>query len=64
MKNHLILFQRYLIIYFISNKQISIFKLPLYTCPDCEAKIRLEEKETGSSSTVTSQVEFNLSHII
>ncbi|UJR29165.1 hypothetical protein I4U23_010379 [Adineta vaga] len=32
-----------------------ISKLPLYTCPDCEAKIRLEEKETTSSSTVTSQ---------
>ncbi|CAF0737080.1 unnamed protein product [Adineta steineri] len=32
-----------------------ISKLPLYTCPDCEAKIRLEEKETASTSTVTSQ---------
>ncbi|CAF3466512.1 unnamed protein product [Rotaria sp. Silwood1] len=30
-------------------------QLPLYTCPDCEAKLRLEEKETASSSTVTSQ---------
>ncbi len=40
-----------------------IFKLPLYTCPDCEAKIRLEEKETGSSSTVTSQVKNSLIYL-
>lgn len=32
------------------------FQLPLYTCLDCEAKIRLDEKEAGSTSTVTSQV--------
>jgi len=34
-----------------------ILKFPLYTCPDCEAKIRLEEKETtiSNNSTMISQ---------
>ncbi|CAF1522707.1 unnamed protein product [Adineta ricciae] len=32
-----------------------ILKLPFYTCPNCDAKIRSEEKETTSRSAVISQ---------
>ncbi|CAF3439145.1 unnamed protein product, partial [Rotaria sp. Silwood2] len=46
---------KYLILKFRKENISTFIKLPLYTCPDCEAKLRLEEKETASSSTVTSQ---------
>jgi hypothetical protein len=39
-----------------TNRELRLFQLPLYTCPDCEAKIRVESNATTKNSAVKAQV--------
>ena len=34
-----------------ASREVRLFQLPLYTCPDCEAKIRSEENATTTTTT-------------